>query len=193
MVINKLLNEVSIQKIWKKFTQHEEIMDDKQKQIDELDDKFGGVRFGYSEDGWPGFYSKNEDGADTVIPFSGEVNLVALTPATALAGHITEGMTAWVNGELITGTRTPEVNSQSGSHYFGHVVSDEEYTVIITFKVQFDKVPKITLSISGANYRNDQLYAYNISRTGFSVLYEPGGTPGYNGGYPTLHWHATTG
>ena len=193
MVINKLLNEVSIQKIWKKFIQHEEIMDDKQKQIDELDDKFGGVRFGYSEDGWPGFYSKNEDGADTVIPFSGEVNLVALTPANALAGHITEGMTAWVNGELITGTRTPEINSQSGSHYFGHVVSDKEYTVIITFKVQFDKVPIISLSISGANHRIDQLYAYNISRTGFSVLYEPGGTPGYNGGYPTLHWHATTG
>jgi hypothetical protein len=69
MVINKLLNEVSIQKIWKKFTQHEEEFADKQMQIDEITSNLGGLRFGYDSEGWPGVIMKGQDGADTVVPF----------------------------------------------------------------------------------------------------------------------------
>lgn len=78
-------------------------------------------------------------GADPVIPFK---NLYTDTPGTATAADITIGITAWVNGELITGIRPVPISQQSGtiSAYLGvgSVVSD---TVI--FSSPFESVPKI--------------------------------------------------
>lgn len=75
MVINKLLNEVSIQKIWKKFTQHEEEFADKQIQINKINTDLGGLRFGYDSEGYPGVIIKGENGADTVLPFPNDYRI----------------------------------------------------------------------------------------------------------------------
>ena len=75
MVINKLLNEVSIQKIWKKFTQHEEEFEDKQIQINKINTDLGGLRFGYDSEGYPGVIIQGENGADTVLPFPNDYRI----------------------------------------------------------------------------------------------------------------------
>lgn len=75
MVLNKLLNEKSIQKIWSLFDKHEKDFEDKQDQINEINSNLGGVRFGYDAEGYPGFIVLDENGADTVIPFPDDARL----------------------------------------------------------------------------------------------------------------------
>lgn len=58
-------------------------------------------KFGVNESGEYGYIVTDSEGADTFYPFK---DLVRDTPATATAGKIAKGETAWVNGELITGT-----------------------------------------------------------------------------------------
>lgn len=75
MVLNKLLNEKSIQKIWSLFDKHEKDFEDKQDQIDEINSNLGGLRFGYDSEGWPGVVMKDAAGADTVVPFPNDERL----------------------------------------------------------------------------------------------------------------------
>lgn len=72
---------------------------DMQDAIDEVViDRLSGLNFAQDSEGNWGYIPS---GADSVIPFKkGYEN----TPATATAGTIAKGETAWVNGELITGT-----------------------------------------------------------------------------------------
>lgn len=199
MVINKLLNEVSIQKIWKKFTQHEEIMEDKQKQINELDDKFGGVRFGYDSNGYPGFYAKNGDGADSVIPFSGEVNLAAMTPATATADMITEGFTAWVNGELLIGTRPIGAKVLSGTVSVSAYRQVSTTATHVNFTQEFDTVPTISVSkgsewgaASGGSSNNIKYAGVNnVTTKGFDLMWYSSGNTGANGDWRYCYFNWT--
>lgn len=60
-------------------------------------------------------------------------NLKEQTPGTAMAEDITEGKTAWVNGEMITGTMKKEnykLLSWSSSFGSGHGITDKTNTII---------------------------------------------------------------
>lgn len=131
-----------------------------------------------------GNYGYIKDGADTVTPFKGGSYD---TPGTATAAHITEGYTAWVNGEFITGTRPAPVISQTGSFNTGTIPNLNERTYQVTFTYKFEIVPKIKLSSSNNHI---SVGAYNITETGFSVraFKDSADTGGFTA---TVYWTAT--
>lgn len=52
-----------------------------------LNNNLGGNRFGYTEDGKPGYITTDEDGADTVVPFSGSIYIETVhTTSTSQTG-----------------------------------------------------------------------------------------------------------
>lgn len=135
--------------------------------IDELNSNMSGEEFGYNDNG---DFCHRQVGADTWIPFK---NLAKDTPATATADMLTEGFTAWVNGELITGTRPAAPNTLSGS---GSTWKDWDQMTMsgsVTFSVPFDKVPTVTARVSYAadgNYGvtgHFSMSVSNVSRSGF--------------------------
>lgn len=136
------------------------------------------------------------EGADSVTPFKGKVNLAELTVATATAADITEGKLAWVNGELVTGTRPAPVNSQSGPMYINapgknNTGTSGDYSAVtyhaLTFPTPFDTVPKVSTTYSGSE-RVICRGATNITKTGcqFIIASDRGGTYGI-----TVYWTAT--
>lgn len=86
-------------------------------------------------------------GADTVIPFN---NIKICTQATATAEQITKGYTAWVNGELITGTRPAPVITLSGIVNTSKGWDTTSWSGTVTFSSPFDSVPNVTLALASA-------------------------------------------
>ena len=123
-------------------------------------------------------------GADSVIPFKkGYEN----TPATAVAADITEGKTAWVNGELVTGTRPAPINYLSGSKS-QNIANGASVTWTFKFSTPFDSIPKVSwtanFTLSGGN-------VYNVSKTGFSFTGTLRSGSWSSSEYVTFSWTAT--
>ena len=108
--------------------------------------------------------------------------------ATATSADITEGKTAWVNGELIVGTRPAPVISQTGSISTGTVPNLNSKTLNVTFKEKFETVPKVTASSSNSHITITNIF--NITETGFSitVFKDSADTGGFTA---TIYWTAT--
>lgn len=140
--------------------------------LSNLNNDLGGFRFGISEDGTEyGYIITDSEGADTLIPFK---NLETSTPGTATAEHITEGFTAWVNGELITGTRPQAPNTLSGSGSTWKDWDQMTMTGSVTFSTPFDTIPTVSAYVS---YAHDGGYGVtgkfsmsvsNVTRSGFN-------------------------
>ena len=146
-------------------------------------------KFGVIENGEYGHYVTDSEGADTFNPFK---NLVRDTPATATAAMITEGFTAWVNGELITGTRPLPVNTQSGSKSYNAIGWGNVIDFKITFPKEFDSVPSVSLAGSTcASHDFDQLKVLSVNRAYFTGRFEPGGTPGLGNSNVVIRWTAS--
>ena len=221
MKINKILPDSSISKVWEKFRKVDEslggysfynnpmvvyIISDNMP----YEDENGNYIFANSDTGKSmlantEIYTSNRvngsfyriEGADSVNPFKGKVNLAELTVATATAADITEGKLAWVNGELVTGTRPAPVNSQSGSMYINApgknaTGTSGSYSAVtyhaLTFPTPFDTVPKVSTTYSGSE-RVICRGATNITKTGcqFIIASDRGSTYGI-----TVYWTATT-
>ena len=139
-----------------------------QSAIDELNSNMSGEEFGYNDNG---DFCHRQVGADTWIPFK---NLAKDTPATATADMLTEGFTAWVNGELITGTRPQAPNTLSGSGSTWKDWDQMTMTGSVTFSTPFDTIPTVSAYVS---YAHDGGYGVtgrfsmrvsNVTRSGFN-------------------------
>ena len=150
-------------------------------------------RFGVNDEGEYGYILRDEDGADTVYPFK---SVSKLTEATATAGDITVGKSAWVNGELIIGTRPAPINSQTGSFYYNAPGKNAlgvhgDYAAVsyyyLKFPNAFDSVPKVTTTYSGSE-RVVCRGASSITKVGctITIASDRGGTYGI-----TIYWTAT--
>lgn len=127
------------------------------------------------------------EGADSVNPFKGKVNLAELTVANATAADITEGKIAWVNGELITGTRPAPLKSLSGTISIGIPEHSADYKVVVNFDPPFDTVPTVTYNATSG----DRYYCTgvnSITRTSciFHFYSDRGSTKSV-----TVNWTAT--
>ena len=138
-------------------------------------------RFGVTEDGEYGYIVTDEEGADTVHPFK---NLVRDTQATATSADITLGFTAWVNGELIVGTRPAPEMRQEGSLGVGHDDLQGVYTYTIVFPKKFDTVPTVVL-----NTDDNDLYTEIVSVTEGQCVFNLYNTA-HKGQYATVTWVA---
>ena len=144
-------------------------------------------KFGINESGEYGYIVTDEEGADTVHPFK---NLVRDTQANAVADTITEGFCAWVNGELIWGTRPAPTTSQTGSVSVGFL-GNENWSTTIIFPKQFDVIPTVSATFSwssnGSHCTGHKIT--NVTRTGFQITaYGDGnGSQGITG---TCTWYA---
>ena len=134
-----------------------------------------------------GNYGYIKDGADTVTPFK---DLVRDTPGTATPEMLTVGFTAWVNGELIVGTRPLGATRLSGTVTHGAGWGDV-VTNTIKFETPFDTVPTVSLAGSKCSeHKFDQLYVGSVNTTGFTYVFEPGGTPGLGYSTVVINWVA---
>ena len=77
-------------------------------------------------------------------------SLASQTSATATAAVLASGYTAWVNGKLITGTRSAVVTSQSGNVTVTDVKPSKQH--ILNFPKSFDKTPTVTAVVTKATY-----------------------------------------
>ena len=144
-------------------------------------------QFAVNEKGEYGHIVTDSEGADTFHPFK---NLVRDTPATAIASDLTEGVTAWVNGVLITGTRPAPLTSLTGTlgvSYWG----DETWSRTVVFEKAFDEVPTVTATFSfsknGSHYTGHTIS--NVTRTGFQIVARGDGN-GSQGISGTCTWYA---
>ena len=141
-------------------------------------------RFGVNDEGEYGYILRDEDGADTVYPFRKGYES---TNGTATAADITIGKTAWVFGELITGTRPAPLNSLSGTISPGIPEHSADYQVLVNFDPPFDTVPTVTYSATSG----DRYYCTgvnSITRTSciFHFYSDRGSTK-----WVTVNWTAT--
>lgn len=129
-------------------------------------------RFGVTENGEYGYIVTDEEGADTVHPFK---NLVRDTQATAAAAQITVGYTAWVNGELIVGTRPAAPKTLSGEFYTGIGEGVATYKYRIDFEEPFDVVPEFTYNMHlGNNDTTGSLLYVKRDHAMFQVVHSKG-------------------
>lgn len=146
-------------------------------------------KFGVNDNGEYGHFVTDSEGADTFRPFK---DLARDTPANATAAMITEGFTAWVNGELITGTRPLPVNTQSGSKSYNTIGWGNVIDFTITFPKEFDKIPSVSLAGSTCTEHDfDQLKVLTKTRSYFTGRFEPGGTPGLGHSNVVIRWTAS--
>ena len=120
---------------------------------------------------------------------------------TALAEHITVGMTAWVNGELITGTRPSPVKIQSGTIQVTAYLNVSNTAVVITFEEEFDEPPTVSVSKGSewgaSNGSSSNNIKYNgisdVTTKGFTLYWYSSGNEGGNGKYryANFNWTAT--
>jgi hypothetical protein len=144
-------------------------------------------KFGINENGEYGYIVTDEEGADTVHPFK---NLVRDTQANAVADTITEGFCAWVNGELIWGTRPAPINSQTGTIGIGYMSQDSQ-TSVVTFEKIFDTIPTVTVSNVFTN-NGEYCTGYritNVTERGFTITFMGTGGGG-KGIFGTCTWYA---
>lgn len=154
-------------------------------QLEEQNKNMGGLRFGVDADGNCGYI---KDGADTVTPFKKGYED---TPGTATAKMITKGFTAWVNGELITGERPLPTNTQKGSKTFNTITWGRVVDFTITFPVEFDSIPSVSLAGSSCTKHDfDQLKVLSTTRSYFTGRFEPGGTPDSGYSDVVINWTA---
>ena len=148
--------------------------------IDELNESLP-FKLGVDSEGNYGYIKV---GADTVTPFKKGYED---TPATALASQITEGYTAWVNGELIVGTRPAPITSVTGSISISQWDDRSPKSYSVTFATAFDNVPTVVITYAlGAS-------AYGITevtRTGFTCWFRYDGD-GSNGKVGNAYWSAS--
>ena len=127
-------------------------------------------------------------GADSVNPFKGKVDLVELTLATATAAEITQGFTAWVNGQLVTGTRPSPVKQLSGTVQ-GYLKAGGTATGYVTFSTPFDKTPTVSMvHISPSNSSKYYCSVSNVSINGFTWTM---GGQSYGTDYVNFKWTAS--
>ena len=112
------------------------------------------------------------------------------TPGTATPDMLTEGFTAWVNGKLIVGTRPLGAKRLSGTVTHGAGWGDV-VTNTIKFATPFDTIPTVSLAGSKCTEHDfDQLYVGSVNTTGFTYVFEPGGTPGLGHSTVVINWVA---
>ena len=138
----------------------------------------------------------NDDG----VEYTGTYDFAKETNATATAEQITVGFTAWVNGELITGTRATPVKSLSGTVQVD-VYRTESGSVRINFPQEFDSIPSISVSkgsewgaASGGSSDNIKFGGVSaVTTSGFTLLYYGSENSGANGDYRYCYfnWTAT--
>ena len=108
-------------------------------------------------------------------------------PGTATAADITKGKTAWVFGELITGTRPAPLNSLSGTISPGIPEHSDDYQVVVNFDPPFDTVPKVTYNAtSGDRYRCTGVNSITRKSCIFHFYSDRGSTK-----WVTVNWTAT--
>ena len=173
MKTNKILPDLSINKIW-----------DKIKNTDKNLQASDGTpfRFGVNENGEYGYIVTDKGGADSVIPFkSGDVDLVSLTPASATAEQITEGFTAWVNGVLIVGTRPSPYTTYDAE--YGGISCDKYATVTVTiyFEKEFETVPTVSNVTTNNPQRLTINSVSNITTKSFDVNFTSSSSGSYSG------------
>ena len=127
-----------------------------------------------------GNYGYIKDGADTVTPFKKGYED---TPGTATAKMLTKGYTAWVNGKLITGERIAPVTKLSGTFELWIPLTECVTTKIVEFSTPFDKVPTVSISITGTGNQTttDDWKIDAVTRTNFTFS-----TRGKNWKYVTI-------
>ena len=144
-------------------------------------------QFAVNEKGEYGHIVTDSEGADTFHPFK---NLVRDTQATAIASDLTEGVTAWVNGVLITGTRPAPVTSLTGTLSVGYW-GDETWSATVIFEKPFDVVPTVSATFSwssnGSHYTGHSIK--NVTRSGFQI-YAYGDGRSSQGITGTCTWYA---
>ena len=109
--------------------------------------------------------------------------LASQTSATATAKMITKGYTAWVNGVKITGTRVAPVTKLSGTFELWIPLAECVTTKIVEFSTPFDKVPTVSISITGTGNQTttDDWKIDAVTRTNFTFS-----TMGKNWKYVTI-------
>lgn len=105
------------------------------------------------------------------------------TPGTATAKMLTKGFTAWVNGKLITGERIAPVTKLSGTFELWIPLTECVTTKIVEFGTPFDKVPTVSISITGTGNQTttDDWKIDAVTRTNFTFS-----TRGKNWKYVTI-------
>ena len=105
--------------------------------------------------------------------------------ATATAADITEGKTAYANGQYIVGIRPAPATIDSGTHSFSiSGMRTVDYTIY--FAKEFDTVPKVSYTLSGSrmSMSNVQVFQTHVI---FSVYHDKG-NEAHSG---TIVWTAT--
>ena len=113
--------------------------------------------------------------------------------ATATAATITEGYTAWVNGELIVGTRPAPLSFESNS-VSGYLNAKRNTTHSILFSKPFDTIPTVTAKFTAltdtngdSEWRYASMSVSSITKTGFNLYINNGDSIGL---YYTAYWEA---
>lgn len=106
---------------------------------------------------------------------------------TATAADITKGKTAWVNGELVTGTRPAPINYLSGSKS-QNIANGASVTWTFKFSTPFDSIPKVSWT---ANFTLAGGNVYNVSKIGFSFTGTLRSGSWSSSEYVTFSWTAT--
>lgn len=121
----------------------------------------------------------NDDG----VEYTGTYDFAAKTSATATAKRLTKGYTAWVNGKLITGERIAPVTKLSGTFELWIPLAESVTTKIVEFSTPFDKVPTVSISITGTGNQTttDDWKIDAVTRTNFTFS-----TRGKNWKYVTI-------
>lgn len=115
---------------------------------------------------------------ETIATNIGKIKDVANnTAGTATAADISQGITAWVNGKKITGTRpAPAVRLTGTVTMPSKLESGDNYSGNVTFNPTFDITPNVTYtkSVNSVNYASEMSVTIsNITRTGFSFKIAP--------------------